>query len=202
MPSRQELLAGRRAPPRGGKEKIKECLKWGLPVFWIGQTAVLRVLRVLRWFTRSRSGAYQNETADQLRMAYRKGLRDISSDREAQQIDLRKSERPDEIGGVLRHRIDRIRRLAARRGDPRIVEHNDRPIFRKAVGDRGIPMIHSAPKMLHEKKRRPALLSEPAVGEANTVGFNELRGGRDVFVCHRSSCSALARTHRESPRIA
>ena len=33
-------------------------------------------------------------------MAYRKRLRDISSDREAQQIDLRKSERPDEIGGV------------------------------------------------------------------------------------------------------
>ena len=26
-------------------------------------------------------------------------------------------------------------------------------------------MIHSAPKMLHEKKRRAALLSEPAVGE-------------------------------------
>jgi hypothetical protein len=38
-------------------------------------------------------------------------------------------------------------------------------------------MIHSAPKMLHEKKRRAALLSEPAVGEANPVGFNEPRGG-------------------------
>src|SRR5229473_6222162 len=69
------------------------------------------------------------------------------------------------------------------------------------TGDRRIPMIHSAPKMLHEKKRRAALLSEPAVGEANTVGFNELRGGRDVFVCHRSSCSALARTNPECPRI-
>src|SRR6202040_3445116 len=122
---------------------------------------------------------------------------------EAQQIDLRKSERSDEIGGVLRHRIDRIGRLAARRGDPRIVEQNDRPIFRKTVGDRRIPMIHSAPKMLHEKKRRAAFPSEPAVGEANTVRFNELRGGGDVSVCHiRSSCSALARTHRESPRIA
>jgi hypothetical protein len=55
-------------------------------------------------------------------------------------------------------------------------------------------MIHSAPKMLHEKKRRAALLSEPAVGEVNTVGFNELRGGRDVFVsivlfCARSYAS-------------
>src|SRR6202048_4415483 len=186
MPSRPEHLAGRLAPLRRAKEQIKECLEWGLPRFWIGQTTVLCVLGVLRWFTRSRPGAGENETAYQLRMAYRKGLRDISSDREAEQIDLRKSERAHEIGRVLRHRIDRIRRFAARRGDPRIVEQNDPAIFRKAVGDRGIPMIHSAPKMLHEKKRRAAFLSEPAVGEANPVGFNELRGGRDGSVCHAS----------------
>jgi hypothetical protein len=47
-------------------------------------------------------------------------------------------------------------------------------------------MIHSASKMLHEEKRRAALLSEPAVGEANPVGFNELRRGRDVSVYHAS----------------
>jgi hypothetical protein len=47
-------------------------------------------------------------------------------------------------------------------------------------------MIHSAPKMLHEEKRRAALLSELAVGEANPAGFNELRGGRDVSVSHAS----------------
>src|SRR5260370_3647166 len=173
MASRPEHLAGRLAPLRRAKEQIKECLEWGLPVFWIGQTAVLRIFRVLRWFTRSRSGAYQNETADQFGMAYRKGLCDVSSDREAQQIDLRKSERPDEIGGVLRHRIDRVRRLAARRGDPRIVEQNDRPIFRKAAGDRGIPMIHSAPKMLHHKKRRAALLSDAAVSAANPAVLDD-----------------------------
>src|SRR5216684_5737228 len=121
MPSRPEHLAGRLAPLRRAKEQIKECLEWGLPGFWIGQTAVLRIFRVLRWFTRSRSGAGENETADQFRMAYRKSLRDISSDRETQQIDLRKSERPDEIGGVLRHRIDRVRRRATRRGDTRLV---------------------------------------------------------------------------------
>src|ERR1700676_3843951 len=169
----------------------------------LDRSNVLGVFRILRWFSRSGSGADENKAADKFGMAYRKSLRDISPDREAEQIDLRKAERPDEIGGVLRHRIDRVRRLAARRGDPRIVEQNDRPIFRKAVGDRGIPMIHSAPKMLHEKKRRAALLSEPAIGEANPVGFNELRGGRDVLVCHiRSSSSALARTHRDSFPIA
>ncbi len=47
-------------------------------------------------------------------------------------------------------------------------------------------MIHPAPKMLHEEKRRAAFLSEPAIGEANPIGFNELRGGRDVSVCHAS----------------
>jgi hypothetical protein len=44
--------------------------------------------------------------------------------------------------------------------------------------------------MLHEKKRRAAFPSEPAVGEANPVGFNELRragGGPDV----RSGLSGL-----------
>ena len=47
-------------------------------------------------------------------------------------------------------------------------------------------MIHSAPKMLHEEKRRAALLPESTVGEANPAGFNKLRGGRDVSVCHVS----------------
>ena len=83
---------------------------------------------------------------------------------------------------------------------PRIVEQNDRPVFPKAVGDRGIPMIHSAPKMLHEKKRRAAFLSEPPVGEANPVGFNELRWGRNVSVCHASSLPFCAHTSQLDDR--
>src|SRR5271163_3431228 len=118
MPSRPEHLAGRLARLRRAKEQIKECLEWGLPGLWIGQAAVLGVFRVLRWFARSRPGAGEYETADQFGMAYRERLRDISPDRESQQVDLRKSDRPNEIGGVLRHCIDRVRRLAARRGDP------------------------------------------------------------------------------------
>lgn len=45
-------------------------------------------------------------------------------------------------------------------------------------------MIHSALKMLHEKKWRSAFLPEPAVGEANPIGLNELGWGGDVFLCH------------------
>src|SRR5260370_14599617 len=103
MPARPDHLAGRRAARRRAKEQIEECLEWGLPGLWIGQAAVLGVFRVLRWFTRSRPGAGENETADQFGMAYCKRLRDISSDREAQQIDLRKTKRPDEIAAVPRH---------------------------------------------------------------------------------------------------
>src|ERR1700688_1185675 len=94
MPSRPEHLAGRLARLRRAKKQIKKCLERGLPGLWIGQTAVLRVFRVLRWFTRSRSGACENETADQLRMPYRNGLRDISSDREAQQDRSAKAQVP------------------------------------------------------------------------------------------------------------
>src|SRR6202790_3821944 len=96
MPSRPEDLAGRLARLRRAKEQIKECLEWAFAGLWVGQTAVLCVFRVLRWFARSRPGAGENETADQFGMAYRKRLRDISSDREAQQMNRRNSARPDE----------------------------------------------------------------------------------------------------------
>src|SRR5258705_5361370 len=57
MPSRPERLARELARLRRAKEQIKECLEWGLPGLRIGQAAVLGVFRVLRRFTRSRSGA-------------------------------------------------------------------------------------------------------------------------------------------------
>jgi hypothetical protein len=61
-------------------------------------------------------------------------------------------------------------------------------------------MIHSAPKMLHEKKRRAAFLSEPAICKANPIRFNELCGGRDVSVwhCFCPAC-ALARANSVDP---
>jgi hypothetical protein len=97
-------------PPRSGHSKLiirrTAALRGKLPFQLSHSSRRSQTWRsILRWFTRSRSSAYENETADQFGMAYRKRLRDISSDREAQQIDLQKSECPDQIGGVLRHRI-------------------------------------------------------------------------------------------------
>src|SRR5258708_19315689 len=47
-------------------------------------------------------------------------------------------------------------------------------MFRKPVGDRGIPVIHSAPKMLHEDERHAARLAEPTIGEADSISLYEL----------------------------
>ncbi len=41
-------------------------------------------------------------------------------------------------------------------------EQDDGPMFRKSVGDRGIPVIHSATKMLHDE-RHAAGLAESAI---------------------------------------
>jgi hypothetical protein len=54
--------------------------------------------------------------------------------------------------------------------------------------------------MLHEKKRRATFLSESAESEANPVDFNELRGGRDVPICHVSFVrSVLAHANSVDP---
>src|ERR1700730_9610607 len=169
MPSRPEGPCGRLARFRRAEEQIKKRLDRDFAALRIGQGAVLAVFRILWQLTSARAGASEYEMADQLGTAERKGLRDVSPDGEAQQIDLRKSEGADETGGVVGHRIDRVRGLPGRRGDPRIVEQNDGPMFRKAVGDHGIPVVHSAPKMLQENERHAAARAESAIGEADSV---------------------------------
>src|SRR6202140_1947089 len=149
MPSRPEGPCGRLARFGRPEEQIKKRLDRDFAALRIGQGSVLAVFRILWRLTSARAGASEYETADQLGTAERKGLRDVSPDGEAQQIDLCKSDGAVEIGGVVGHRIDRVRGLSGRRGDPRIVEQDDGPMFRKSVGDRGIPVIHSPTKSLN-----------------------------------------------------
>src|ERR1700681_4514232 len=174
MPSRPEGPCGRLARFRRAEEQIKKRLDRDCAGLRIGQGAVLAVFRILWRLTSARAGASEYETADQLGTAERKGLRDVSADGEAQQIDLCKSEGADEIGGVVVHRIDRVRGLSGRRGDPRIIEQDGGPMFRKAVGERGIQVIHSAPKMLHEDERHATGPAESAICEADSVSLDEL----------------------------
>src|SRR6202048_879134 len=163
MPSRPERPYGRLARFGRAEEQIKKRLDRDCAGLRIGQGAVLAVFRILWRLTSARASAGEYETADQLGTAEHKGLRDVSPDGEAQQIDLYKSEGADDIGGVVGHRIDRGGGLSGRRGDPRIIEQDDGPMCRKSVGDRGIPVIHSATKVLHENERNTAGLAESAI---------------------------------------
>src|SRR6202163_558384 len=204
MPSRPEGPCGRLARFRRAKEQIKKRLDRDCAGLRIGQGAVLAVFRILWRLTSARAGASEYETADQLGTAERKGLRDVSPDGEAQQIDLCESEGADEIGGVFGHRIDRVRGLSGRRGDPRIVEQDDGPMFRKPVSDRGIPVIHSTPKMLHENERHAARLAESAIGEADPVSLDELcrRGFVGVYHCGRASYYSVGTASGTTARAA
>src|ERR1700688_328907 len=204
VPSRPEGPCGGLARSGRAEEQIKKRLDRDFAGLRIGQGGVLAVFQILWRITRARAGASEYETADQLGTAEREGLRDVSADGEAQQIDLRKSERADEIGGVVGHRINRVRRLSGRRGDPRIVEQDDGPMFRKAVGDRGIPVIHSTPKMLHENERHAARLAESAIGEADPVSLDELcrRGFVGVYHCGRASYYSVGTASGTTARAA
>jgi hypothetical protein len=98
---------------RGAKKQIEVRLDGALPGLRIGHSAVLAISGILRWLARAGTGADENKTTDKFGMTHREGLRDISANRETQQIDLRKSERSDEIGSVLRHCVNRVGRLTA-----------------------------------------------------------------------------------------
>src|SRR6266403_731654 len=77
VPPRPEHLSGRLARLRRAREQIKVRLNWALPGGWIGQSAVLGISRILRWFARSWSGADENKAADQSGVAYRTSARYI-----------------------------------------------------------------------------------------------------------------------------
>src|SRR5258708_2111042 len=114
------------------------------------------------------------------------------------------SGRPSASGGVVGHRIDHVRRLSGRRGDPRIVEQDDGPMFRKAIRDRGIPVIHSTPKMLHENERHAARLAESTIGEADPVSLDELcrRGLVRMYHCGRASYYSVGTASGTTARAA
>lgn len=169
VPSRPEHLAGRLAPLRWTKEQIKE---WNASSGACGLFGSVKLPYSAYFGSHGGSPLSRpvpaNETADQFSSAHRWHLRDISSDQKASRSIREDIERPDEIGGVLRHRIDRVQESRRSTKRPRIIEQNDRPIFRKAVSDRGI----NDPFRLayHEEKRRAAFPSEPAVERANPIG--------------------------------
>src|SRR5258708_37554907 len=74
MPSRPEGPCSRLARFRRAKEQVKKRLDRDCAGLRIGQGAVLAVFRILWRRNSARAGASEDETADQLRAAERKGL--------------------------------------------------------------------------------------------------------------------------------
>ena len=89
-------------------------------------------------------GADKNEPAYEFGVAERKGLRDVSADRETEDIDVCKSQSMDECGCVVSLRPDRIRGLAAGAGNASIVQQNDRTIRGQSISECWIPVVHAA----------------------------------------------------------
>src|SRR2546426_8867482 len=150
---------------------------------------MLGLLRIGRRLTRARSGAYHHETLHECRMPERECLGNVAADRKSEDIYVRKAEGTNEVGGVVPHRINGVGRLAARTGDTGIVEKDHRTVHGEAVGDCGIPMVHPAAEVLHEKQRLASVSSEAPVREADSVRFDELRWRSHVRVRHPQSPS-------------
>src|SRR5260221_7663402 len=134
--------------------------------------------------TTSRPCAHEHELPNDLGMAQRKRLRDISPDREAKNVDPPGVECVYEIGGMVRHRLYRLRRLATRTRNTRVVEQDNRATHGKAVGNCRIPVVHSGAEMRHEDQGRARVLPESAIGKPNAVRFYEMGGSRSVRVSH------------------
>ena len=68
---------------------------------------------------------------------------------------------------------------------PGVVEQDDFPGLRQAVGHRRIPIVHCAPEVLVEDDRNASRLAEATIGEADAIRLDELgRRGLVRMRCH------------------
>jgi len=88
---------------------------------------------------------------------------------------LLQAQRLDEGDGVSAHPLERRRDLAGAAGDARVVEQDHLTVASEAVRHRRVPVIHGADVVLVEDERYSAGLAESAIGEADSVGLDELR---------------------------
>src|SRR5438132_1431894 len=96
----------------------------------------------------------------------------------------------DEGDGVSAHLLERRRDLAGAAGDARVVEQDHLTVASEAIRHLRVPVIHGAEVVLIENERHAAGLAEPAIGEADSLGLDELcRRGLVAVLVHRDSLS-------------
>src|SRR5580704_5233183 len=134
----------------------------------------------LHSLTAARTGADQDQLADEIGRLQRDFLRDHAADREAQNIRLVQTKCSAEGDCVSAHLLERRRDLAGAAGNACVVEQDHLTVASQAIRHRRVPVIHGARVVLVEDNRHAAGLAESAIGEANSVGLDVLRRRRVV----------------------
>src|SRR6266581_7632600 len=139
-------------------------------------------------------GAREDDLPDQLRFFLRDHLRDETAQGEAQQVDLSKTEGPDEGHRVSCHRLHRRGSLTFRRANAPIVEDDDAASRRYAVDDARIPPVEFRSQMIEEDYRHSGVGPKLPVDEfrpADIDAFRQRVFPRDA----RSRMRLLLRAH-------
>jgi|ERR1700730_5133577 len=81
---------------------------------------------------------------------------------------------------MITHRVDGVRRFAARTGDPRIVEEDYGTPLRKPVRHKRIPVVKAATEVLKEDKRDSAFRAKAPVRVADSISLDKAGWSRDM----------------------
>ena len=138
----QELLS-RRLARLGRTEEDREPEMLGRiiggaedPLCYLGQR--------LHSLTAARTGAHQDQLADEIGRLQRDFLRDHAADREAEHIHLVQTKCSAEGDRVGAHLLERGRDLAGAAGDACVVEQDHLTVASQAIRHRRVPVIHGA----------------------------------------------------------
>src|SRR4029077_6299480 len=125
--------------------------------------------------TAARTGAHQDQLANEIGRLQRDFLRDHAADREAEHIHLVQTKCSAERDRVGAHLLERGRNFAGAAGNAGVVEQDHLTVATQAIGHRRVPVIHGARIVLVEDDWHSAGLAESTISEADSVGLDELR---------------------------
>ena len=98
----------------------------------------------LHSLTAARTGAHEDQLADEIGRLQRDFLRDHAADREAEHIRLVQAKCSDESHRVSAHLLERRRDFAGAAGDACVVEQDHLSVASQAIRHRRVPVIHRA----------------------------------------------------------
>jgi hypothetical protein len=157
----------------------------------------------------ARPGADKNEPPNEIASLGYDFLSNHAADGPAKEVDLGKPESLNEGDGVCGHLLNTRRHLTRTARNTCVIEKNHLAVLGQAVGYGRIPVIHSPGVMRAEDERHAAAIAETAIGEADSIGLDELRrrglmgvGGHDrspnVAVWHTPEMNSPERLEKRA----